>query len=59
VSSLEEVETAEAKMNAAQDALLNYVEGREALDRDRHRRLVTQWKKAEADFLRAIFELGE
>jgi hypothetical protein len=29
---MEEVEAAEAKMNAAKDALLNYIEGREAID---------------------------
>jgi hypothetical protein len=40
VSNMEEVEAAEAKMNATKDALLNYIEGRETIDRDRHRRLV-------------------
>jgi hypothetical protein len=56
---MEEVEAAEAKMNAAKDALLNYIEEREAIDHDRHRRLVAQLKKAQADFLKAISELGE
>jgi len=46
-------------MNAAKDALLDYIEGRKAIDRDRHRRLVAQLKKAQADFLKAISELGE
>jgi len=59
VSNREEVEAAESKMNAAKEALLNYIEGREAIDRDRHRRLVAQLKKAQADFLKAISELGE
>jgi hypothetical protein len=59
VSNLEELEAAEAKMNAAKDALLDYIEGRKAIDRDRHRRLVAQLKKAQADFLKAISELGE
>jgi hypothetical protein len=59
VSSLEEVEAAESKMNAAKDALLKYVEGRQAIGRDQHRRLVAQLKKAQADFLKAISELGE
>lgn len=59
MSNMEEVETAEAKTNAARDALLNYIEGRKAIDRDRHLRLVAQLKKAQADFLKAISELGE
>ena len=59
MSSMEEVEAAEAKMNAVKDELLNYIEGRQAIDRDRHRRLVAQLKKAQADFLKAISELGE
>jgi len=59
VSNIEEVEAAEAKMNAAKDALLNYIGAREAIDRDRHRRLVAQLKEAQADFLKAISELGE
>ena len=59
MSNFEEVEAAEAKTNAAKDALLNYVEGRQAIDRDHHRRLVAQLKKAQADFLKAISELGE
>ena len=57
---MEEVEAAEAKMNAAKDALLlSYIEGREAINRDQHRRLLAQLKKAQADFLKAISELGE
>ena len=57
MSSMEEVEAAEAKMNNARDALLNYVESRTALDRDRYGRLVAQVKKAEAQFLKAISNL--
>jgi hypothetical protein len=59
---MEEVEAAEAKMNAAKDALLHYIEEREAIDHDRHRRhrrLVAQLKKAQADFLKAVSELSE
>jgi hypothetical protein len=56
---MEEVEAAEVKMNAAKDALLNYIERHEAIDRDHHRRLASRLKKAEADFLKAISELGE
>jgi hypothetical protein len=59
VSSMEEVEAAETRMNAAKDALLNYIESGKAIDRDRHRRLVAQLKKAQAEFLRAISQLGE
>ena len=59
MSILEEVEATEAKMNAARDALLNYIEGRVSIDRDQHRRLVARLKKAQADFLKAISELGE
>ncbi len=56
---MEEVEAAEARMNAAKDALLDYVEQRKAIHRDQHRRLVARLKKAQAEFLRAISELGE
>jgi hypothetical protein len=58
-SNKEEVEGAEAKMNAAKDALLHYIEEQEAIDHDHHRRLVAQLKKAQADFLKAISELSE
>ena len=57
MSSMEQVEAAEAKMNNAKEALLNYVESRKALDRDRYRRLVAQAKKAEAQFLKATSQL--
>jgi len=57
MSSLEGVEAAEAKMNNAKDALLNYVESRKAIDRDHYRRLVAQVKKAEAEFWKAISKL--
>lgn len=57
---MEEVEAAEAKMNAAKDALLKYVEGGgKTIDRDHHRRLVAKLKKAQADFLKALSELGD
>ena len=59
VSTTEEVESTEAKMNAARDALMDYIERRQAIDRDLYRRLTAQLKKAQADFLRAISELGE
>ena len=59
MSNMEDVEAAEAKMNEAKEALLKYIEGRQAIDRDRHRRLLAQLKKAQADFLKAISELGE
>jgi hypothetical protein len=59
MSSMEEVGTAEARMNSAKDALLSYIEKPNAIDRDLHQRLVSRLKKAEAEFLRAISELGE
>jgi len=59
MSSMEQVEAAEAKMNTAKDALLRYIERPEAIDRDRHRRLLARLKKAQADFMKAISELGE
>lgn len=51
-----DVEAAEAKMNIAKDALLNYVESRTTLDRDRYSQLVAQVKKAEAEFMKATSE---
>lgn len=51
MSNLEEVERAEAKMNAAKESLLCYVEGKRPLDRNDHRRLVARLKKAERDFM--------
>lgn len=59
MSSMQDVEAAEAKMNAARDGLLNYIEGRNAIDHDGHSRLVAQMKKAQAEFLKALSELGE
>jgi hypothetical protein len=56
---MEELEAAETKMNAAKDRLLRYVAARAAIDRDRHHQLVARLKKAEADFLKAIAELGK
>jgi hypothetical protein len=55
---VEEIEAAEAKLNAAKEALLKYVEARKAIDRDEYRRLVARFKKAEGEFLRAISETG-
>lgn len=59
MSSMEEVEAAEARMNAAKDALLKYVEGHKNIDRDEHRRLTARLKKAQAEFFEAISHLGE
>ena len=56
---MEEVEAAETKMITAKDSLLNYIEGRKVIDRGRHQQLVAQLKKAPADFLKAISELGD
>jgi hypothetical protein len=59
VNNIEEVEAAEARMNAAKDELLKYVEKQSTIDHDHHRRLVARVKKAQAEFLIAISELGE
>ena len=55
---MEDVETAEARMNSAKDALLRYVEKQGAIDRDQHQRLVARLKKAQAEFLQATSKLG-
>ncbi len=57
--SKQSVEAAEAKMLAAKEALLGYVEGRDALDRDDYRRLVARVKKAEAEFLEEVEDRDE
>ena len=51
------IEAAEAKMNNAKEALLNYIESRKILDRDHYRRLVARVKKAETEFMKAISDL--
>ena len=51
------IEAAEAKMNNAKDALLNYVESQKTLDRDHYRRLVARVRKTEAEFMKAISDL--
>ena len=40
MSNMEDVETAETRMNKAKDALLQYIERREPIDRDQLRRLM-------------------
>ncbi len=57
MSKPEEVESAEAKMNAAKEALLSYIETAKPIDRDQHRRLLARVKKAEQEFMRAIAQL--
>ena len=56
---MERLEAAEARMNAAREALLAYIEKRESLDRDHHRRLLARLKKAEAEFQRVLAESGD
>ena len=58
MTTAENIETAEAKMNKAQDALLNYVERKEAIDGARYQQLVARLKRPEADFLKALSQLG-
>ncbi|MGZ4814122.1 MAG: hypothetical protein ACXVZV_01845 [Terriglobales bacterium] len=55
---MSEITVAETKMNAAKNALLRYVEQRKALDGDQYRRLVARVKRAEAEFMRGVSELG-
>lgn len=57
MSTLEKVERAEAKMTAAKEALLSYIEGRKPVDRNDHRRLVARLKKTEQEFMKAMAEL--
>jgi hypothetical protein len=45
-------------MNAAKDALLKYVESGDSLDHDHYSRLVARVKSAEAEFMKALAELG-
>ncbi len=59
MTSMDEVEAAEARMNAAKDELLTYVEERKALDAGEYRRLLAKVKRTEAEFLRVSSELGE
>ena len=59
MSTVEEVEAAEARMNATKELLLQYIERQGTIDRDDHQRLVARLKRAQARFLKAIFELGE
>ena len=59
MSDMEEVEAAEARMNEAKDALLKYIETGKAIDRERHARLVARLKKAQAEFLKVVEELGQ
>ena len=56
---MEEVEVAEARMNAAKDALLNYIEARDSIDHDQYRRLLARAKKTEADFAKSLSEMGD
>jgi len=54
MSSPEEVESAEAKLNTAKEALLSYIEGRKPIHRDQHRRLLARLKRAEQEFMKAV-----
>jgi hypothetical protein len=57
VTDIEEVEAAEARLNAAREALLKYVEGREQLDGEQYRSLVARVKKAEAEFMSVVAKM--
>jgi hypothetical protein len=45
-------------MNKSKDELLKYIERHSTIDRDYHRRLIVRLKRAQAEFLKAISELG-
>lgn len=55
---MEEVESAEAKMNAAKEALLSSIERGKVKDRDQYQRMVERVKKAEREFMKAVEECG-
>ncbi|HEX8895012.1 MAG TPA: hypothetical protein VF783_16905 [Terriglobales bacterium] len=59
MSTVEEVEAAEARMNTTKELLLQYIKRQGTIDRDDHQRLVARLKSAQARFLKAISELGE
>lgn len=55
---MEEVALAEARMNAAKEALLSSIERGRVIDREQYQRLVTRVKKAEQEFMNAVQELN-
>jgi hypothetical protein len=59
VSTAVEVEAAEARMNAAKDALLQYVERQDTIDRVHYQRLFARVKKTQAEFFKAISKLSK
>lgn len=59
MSSMEEVEAAEARMDAAKNELLRYIESQKTIHRERYQQLVARVKKSQAEFLQAISRLGE
>lgn len=56
---MEEVEAAEARMDAARNELLRYSESYKTIHRERYQQLVARVKKSQAEFLQAISRLGE
>ena len=54
MTDIEEVEAAEARLNAAREALLQYVERRGQLDGEQSRSLVARVKKAESRFMSVV-----
>ena len=59
MSKMEEVEVAEARMNAAKDGLLNYIEARKSIDHDQYRRLLARVKKTGVEFAKILSQLGD
>ena len=54
---LSETELAEAKMNAAKEALLSSIERGRVTDHEQYQRLVKRVKKAEQEFMNAVRKL--
>ena len=58
MSTSEKVAAAEARMNTAKEALLNYVERGTTIDQEQYQRLAARVKRAEAEFLKALADMG-
>jgi hypothetical protein len=56
MDTVQEIEAAERKMNVARDAPLRYIESRELIDPEWHRRLLGRLKRAEAEFLKSMHD---
>lgn len=57
--STEEVAAAEAKMNAAKEALMSSIERGKVVDHEQYQRLVKQVKNAEREFMKVLARLDQ